>query len=74
MARDSIGIVTALGPALGYEGLLAHSRSARSPNRRGVAEIVLEEGLLTETEISELLRVDAMTVPSRPKARHPPAA
>ncbi|MFL5289223.1 MAG: aspartate ammonia-lyase [Rhodopila sp.] len=66
LVRGSIGLVTALVPALGYE---ASSRVARRAlaERRPVAEIVLDEGLLTEVQLNELLQLEAMTRPSRRK-------
>ncbi len=67
LVRGSIGLVTALVPALGYE---ASSRVARRAltERRSVAEIVLDEGLLTEIQLNELLQLETMTRPSRAKA------
>jgi aspartate ammonia-lyase len=56
--------VTALGPVLGYEACSRIARRALD-ERRTVAEIILEEGLLTETRLNELLRLEAMTRPSR---------
>jgi aspartate ammonia-lyase len=52
------------GSVPGYE---ARSRIARRTldEKRTVAAIVLEEGLLTEARLSELLRLEAMTRPSR---------
>ncbi|HET6308813.1 MAG TPA: aspartate ammonia-lyase [Rhodopila sp.] len=66
LVRGSIGLVTALVPALGYE---ASSRIARRAlaEKRSVAEIVLDEGLLTEAQLNELLQLDAMTSPHRAK-------
>jgi aspartate ammonia-lyase len=66
LVRGSIALVTALVPALGYE---ASSRVARRAlaERRSVAEIVLDEGLLTEVQLNELLQLEAMTRPSRAK-------
>jgi aspartate ammonia-lyase len=66
LVRGSIGLVTALVPALGYE---ASSRVARRAlaEKRSVAEIVLDEGLLTEVQLNELLQLEAMTRPSRAK-------
>ena len=60
LVEDSIGLVTALGPTLGYE---ASSRVAKRALRekRKVAEIVLEENLLTPSQLDELLRIEAMT-------------
>jgi aspartate ammonia-lyase len=66
LVEGSIGIVTALGPALGYEASSRIARRALAENR-GVAELVLEEKLLTQAEIDTLLRIDAMTAPSRNK-------
>jgi aspartate ammonia-lyase len=70
LVEDSIGLVTALGPAIGYE---ASSRVAKRAlaEKRKVAEIVLEEGLLTLAELDELLRIEAMTAPSRAKLPTP---
>ncbi len=67
LVDDSIGLVTALGPTLGYE---ASSRVAKRAlaERRQVADIVLEEGLLTRAQLDELLRIEAMTGPSRLKS------
>jgi aspartate ammonia-lyase len=66
LVRGSIGLVTALVPALGYE---ASSRVAKRAlaERRSVADVVLDEGLLTELQLNELLQLEAMTRPSRPK-------
>ena len=63
LVRGSIGVVTALVPAIGYE---AASRVARRALREGraVADIVLEEGLLTAERLNGLLKVEAMTRPS----------
>ncbi|MGX1789659.1 aspartate ammonia-lyase [Bosea sp. NPDC055332] len=73
LVEDSIGLVTALGPALGYE---ASSRVAKRAlaEKRKVADIVLEEGLLTLAELDELLRIEAMTAPSRAKPPTPSRA
>ena len=64
LVNHSIGLVTALAPTLGYE---VTSRIAKRALRegRGVREIVLEEGLLEEAVLDELLRIEAMTRPSR---------
>ena len=65
LVQNSIGIVTALGPRLGYEVCSRIAKRALAENR-GVAELVLEEKLLTAAELERLLRVEAMTLPSRP--------
>jgi aspartate ammonia-lyase len=69
LVNRSIGVITALGPTLGYE---ASSRVAKRALRenRGVREIVLEEGLIAEAKLDELLRIEAMTRPSRNITAH----
>jgi len=64
LVRGSIGLVTALVPALGYEASTRVAKRALA-ERRSVAEIVLDEGLLTEAQLNELLQLEAMTRPSR---------
>ncbi len=66
LVRGSIGLVTALVPALGYEN---SSRVARRAlvEKRTVADIVLDEGLLTQVQLDELLQLEAMTRPHRGK-------
>lgn len=64
LVNHSIGLVTALGPTLGYEATSRIARRALAEGR-GVREIVLEEGLLDEKTLDELLRIEAMTRPSR---------
>lgn len=64
LVQNSIGLVTALGPALGYETSSRIARRALNEKRR-VADIVLEENLLTQAQLDDLLRLEAMTRPSR---------
>jgi aspartate ammonia-lyase len=64
LVNHSIGLITALGPTLGYETTSRVARRALQEGR-GVREIVLEEGLLDEQTLDELLRIEAMTRPSR---------
>ncbi|MGB7916860.1 MAG: lyase family protein, partial [Rhodomicrobium sp.] len=64
LVENSIGLVTALGPVLGYEACSRIARRALN-EQRTVADIVLEEGLMTEARLSELLRLEALTRPSR---------
>ena len=63
-SKIRVGLVTALGPVLGYETCSRIARRALD-EQRSVAEIVLEEGLLTEARLIELLRLEALTRPSR---------
>jgi aspartate ammonia-lyase len=64
LVEDSIGLITALGPALGYETASRIAKRALDERRR-VADLVLEEGLLTEAELKEALGLEAMTRPAR---------
>jgi len=57
--EHSIGIVTALVPAIGYENATAIAKDALESGR-GVYEIVLERKLLSRTELDRLLNPDAM--------------
>jgi aspartate ammonia-lyase len=64
LVEDSIGLVTALVPALGYEVCSRVAKQALAQKRR-VADIVLEEKLLTPEQIERLFRPEAMTAPIR---------
>ena len=64
LAINSIGIVTALNPVLGYEVCSRVAKKALETNR-SVVDIVLEEKLLTEAQVAQLLRPESMTMPSR---------
>ena len=66
--QNSIGLVTALGPSLGYEASSHVAKRALAEGRR-VADIVIEEGLLTQAQLDDLLQLDAMIAPLR--LRHP---
>ena len=68
MVENSIGLVTALGPTLGYEACSRIAKRALAENRR-VADIVLEEGLLTAPQLADLLKLETMTMPSRARPR-----
>ena len=68
LVQGSIGIVTALGPALGYEATSRIAKRALA-EKRNVADIVLEEGLLTREQLDGMLQLEAMTRPSRPRSR-----
>ncbi|GAC1336914.1 MAG: aspartate ammonia-lyase [Beijerinckiaceae bacterium] len=66
LVENSIGLITALGPSLGYE-VSSHIARRALAEKRKVADIVLEEKLLTREQLEELLRIEAMTAPSRAK-------
>lgn len=52
--EQSIGLVTALNPHLGYATATAIAQEALATGK-GVAELVLEHGLLTDAQLQELL-------------------
>jgi aspartate ammonia-lyase len=66
IVNNSIGIITALNPCLGYENA---SRIAKQAVQSGqsVRDIVLSEGLLTELELDDILSAENMTQPRRLK-------
>ena len=57
---ESIGLVTALSPQLGYERATAIAQEAQLTGR-GAVELVLEQGLLTREQIDAALSPDALT-------------
>ncbi|HEY5440601.1 MAG TPA: aspartate ammonia-lyase [Gemmatimonadaceae bacterium] len=61
--EQSIGIVTALVPVLGYEVSTEIARNALASGR-GVYEIVMERGLLTREQLDQALNPEAMTGPA----------
>jgi len=58
--EHSIGVVTALVPAIGYERATQVAKEALDSGR-GVYDIVRENGLLTKQELDRLLNPEAMT-------------
>jgi aspartate ammonia-lyase len=60
MVEQSIGIVTALNPILGYETATALAAEALRSGR-GVVELVREQKLLTDAQIRKALNPKAMT-------------
>jgi aspartate ammonia-lyase len=62
MVEGSIGLVTALVPALGYERASEVAREALTSGKT-VREIVLEAGHLGDEELDRLLSPEAMTKP-----------
>jgi aspartate ammonia-lyase len=70
LLEQSIGVVTALVPFLGYERATALARQALETDR-GVVELVLENGWLSEEELADILSPESMT---RPRAMPPKLA
>lgn len=64
MVMNSIGIVTALNPTLGYENSSRIAQRALKENR-SVYDLVLEEKLLTQAELDALLRPELMIKPQK---------
>ena len=62
LVENSIGIITAINPHVGYE---VASRIAKKALKTGrsVREIVIEEGVLTEEELNIILNPNEMTEP-----------
>ena len=65
--EDSIGVVTALLPAIGYERATEVAKVAMATGR-GVTEIVLERGILTREQVDAILDPEAMAGPIAPPA------
>ncbi|MCR4859856.1 MAG: aspartate ammonia-lyase [Bacteroidales bacterium] len=59
MVKNSIGIVTALNPYIGYKGSTKVAKKALETGR-SVYDIVLEEGLMTREKLDEALNPQAM--------------
>ena len=59
LVERSIGLVTALSPVLGYETCTALAKEALETDR-GIYELVLERGLLTQENLDELLKPENM--------------
>ncbi|MBL8483632.1 MAG: aspartate ammonia-lyase [Rhodocyclaceae bacterium] len=60
--RNSIGIVTALNPYIGYAHATDVAAEAHRTGR-GIAEIVIARGLMTEQSLAEVLRPEVLTAP-----------
>ncbi len=65
LVRQTIGIVTALNPYLGYEKTTALATEAHATGR-GVYDLVLEKGWLTQDELDRILTPDQLTQPRPP--------
>ncbi|KAF4513778.1 UNVERIFIED_CONTAM: hypothetical protein B566_EDAN011699 [Ephemera danica] len=65
----SIGIVTALNPYIGYANATDVAAEAFRSGR-GVAEIVLERGLMSAEQLAEVLQPEILTKPQRIPTAH----
>lgn len=64
MVQNSIGIVTALNPVLGYETCSVLAKEALE-NDRGVYELCIEKGLLSKEELDKILSPERMIKPQK---------
>jgi aspartate ammonia-lyase len=62
--QNSIGLVTALNPVLGYEKSAAIAKEALVTNR-SVYELVLEKNFLTQAQLDDILKPENMTHPRK---------
>jgi aspartate ammonia-lyase len=62
MVENSIGIVTALNPHIGYVNATAIAKEALATGK-SVYALVLEKGLLDKARLDEILHPDALTAP-----------
>jgi aspartate ammonia-lyase len=62
--RRSAGLATALNPYIGYENATRIAREAMLGHKT-VAELVLEQNLLTSEQLAQLLKPEFLTQPSR---------
>ena len=64
MVENSIGLVTALNPHIGYEAATALAQAAHATGK-SVAALVLERGLLTREQLDRILDPAALASPAR---------
>jgi aspartate ammonia-lyase len=64
MVYNSIGIVTALLPEIGYAHATSVAKEALETGR-SVADIAVEKGYLTRERLEEIMDPEAMTGPTR---------
>ncbi|MEH6579944.1 MAG: aspartate ammonia-lyase [Amphritea sp.] len=64
VVNNSIGIITALNPYIGYENATRIAQQAIE-NNSSVRELIMAEGLLSPDELDDILSVENMTAPRR---------
>ena len=67
LVRNTIGIVTALNPYLGYEKTTALAQEAHATGK-GVYDLVLEKGWLSRQELDRILEPERLTSPRAPES------
>src|SRR6266849_2882411 len=68
--RESIGLVTALNPYIGYSAASEVAREALATGKT-VYDLVLERKLLSKEQLDEILRPEILTRPGRPVPPEP---
>lgn len=68
MVYNSIGLVTALNPFIGYEASSRLAKEALSTNR-SVYDLVLEKGLLSKSQLDQILEPENMIKPRKMKLK-----
>ena len=63
MVNNSIGVITAINPYIGYENASRIDKKALATNRN-VIELVREEALMTNEQLDEVLKPENMIRPS----------
>src|SRR6266852_4654064 len=71
--RDSIGLVTALNPYIGYSAASEVARDALATGRT-VYDLVLAKKLLSKEQLDEILQPEVLTRPGRPMLPEPSGA
>lgn len=64
MVQNSIGLVTAFNPVLGYEKSAAIAKEALETDG-SVYDLVLQKGWLTEDKLDDILKPENMTQPRK---------
>ena len=60
--HDSIGVVTALNPIIGYKNSTKIAKEALETGR-GVYELIIEHGILTKEDLDKILEPENMIRP-----------
>jgi len=66
--RDSLMLVTALNPHIGYDNAAKIAKTAHKQNKN-LKEVGIELGILTAEQFDAWVRPDQMLAPSKPKAK-----
>ena len=65
LVRDSVGLITALSPYIGYANSTAIARQAVA-TRRSIAELVVDAGLLSQDQFDAIIQPAQRTRPRLP--------